>query len=94
MNAGGHGADTAAWLLDATILDLVTGATTVETAAELELSYRHSRLAESDMVLAARFTTVERNVDEAESLMREITAWRREHQPHLLLSCRGSGRLS
>lgn len=81
MNAGGHGADTAAWLIDATVLDLSTGVTTVETAAELDLSYRHSRLTSNDLVLGARFKTVERDTEEAESLMREITAWRKEHQP-------------
>ncbi|MDX2468337.1 MAG: UDP-N-acetylmuramate dehydrogenase [Acidimicrobiia bacterium] len=81
MNAGGHGADTAAWLFDATVLDIEVGATTVETAAELDLSYRHSRLSSRDLVLTARFKTVARDPAEAETLMREITAWRREFQP-------------
>ncbi len=81
MNAGGHGADTAAWLVDATILDVESGLLTVEDAAGLDLSYRHSRLGSGDVVLSARFRTVERGPGEAETLMRDITGWRREHQP-------------
>lgn len=81
MNAGGHGADTAAWLVDATVLDLETGETGVDDAVGLELSYRHSRLGPNDVVLSATFRTVARDGEEAELLMRDITAWRREHQP-------------
>lgn len=81
MNAGGHGADTAAWLIDATVLDTERGVTVVDDAAALDLSYRHSRLGPSDIVLEARFRTVGRDPDEAEQLMREITAWRRANQP-------------
>lgn len=81
MNAGGHGADTAAWLIDATVLDTDRGVTVVDDAAALDLSYRHSRLGPNEIVLEARFRTVSRDSDEAERLMREITSWRREHQP-------------
>lgn len=81
MNAGGHGADTAGWLIDASILDVESGVLTVEDAAGLDLSYRHSRIGSGDVVLSARFRTVERQTGEAETLMRDITGWRREHQP-------------
>ncbi len=81
MNAGGHGADTAAWLVDATVLDLESGTTAVDDAVGLGLAYRHSRLRANDVVLSARFRTVARDSEEAEQLMREITSWRREHQP-------------
>lgn len=81
MNAGGHGADTAAWLIDATVLDSALGTTVVDDATGLDLSYRHSRLGPDDVVLGARFRTVPRDLDQAEQLMREITSWRREHQP-------------
>lgn len=81
MNAGGHGADTAAWLIDATVLDTDRGATVVDDAAALDLSYRHSRLGPNEIVLEARFRTVRRDSDEAEQLMRGIISWRREHQP-------------
>jgi UDP-N-acetylmuramate dehydrogenase len=81
MNAGGHGADTAAWLVDATVLDMDSGVVTVEDATQLDLAYRHSRLGAGDVVLSARFRTVERDPGEPDLAMREITAWRREHQP-------------
>lgn len=81
MNAGGHGSDTAEWLVEATVLDSVTGAQTREGPISLELGYRHSRLRPTDIVLGARFRTVPRDRSEGERLMREITAWRKEHQP-------------
>ena len=81
MNAGGHGSDTAEWLTDATILDSDTGATSIEDPAALDLSYRHSRIRSNEIVLSARYRTVERPREEGERLMREITAWRRSHQP-------------
>lgn len=81
MNAGGHGSDTAEWLIDATIIDTDTGITSVENSAALNLSYRHSRIRGNEIVLGARYHTVERSREEGERLMREITAWRRTHQP-------------
>lgn len=81
MNAGGHGADTAEWLVDATIFNIPSGAITVEGSEQLDLSYRHSRLSSDEVVLSARFRTVERFPENAERIMREITAWRRSHQP-------------
>jgi len=81
MNAGGHGADTAAWLVDATVLDIDSTQVSVEDPAQLDLSYRHSRLGATDAVLSARFRTVAREPGVSDRLMREVTAWRREHQP-------------
>ena len=81
MNAGGHGSDTAEWLIHAKVLDASTGKITDETPADLDLDYRHSRLRANHIVLSARFRTVPRPRDESEALMRQITAWRKEHQP-------------
>ena len=81
MNAGGHGSDTAEWLLDASVLHTLHGRTSTEDAQSLELSYRHSNLGPWHVVLSARFRTVARTREESETLMREITAWRREKQP-------------
>ena len=80
MNAGGHGSDTAESLIDATIYDALTHRATNETPVDLELSYRHSRLGRNHIVVKARFRTVARSKGESEALMREITAWRKEHQ--------------
>lgn len=81
MNAGGHGSDTATWLLEATILDRGTLSTTLRNPRELSLSYRHSNLGDDDLVVAARFRTIERPPSEGEAILREVTRWRREHQP-------------
>lgn len=81
MNAGGHGSDTAEWLIQASILDVTTGRITDETPEDLELSYRHSRLGANHIVFHARFRTEPRAREECEAMMRDVTAWRRTHQP-------------
>jgi UDP-N-acetylmuramate dehydrogenase len=81
MNAGGHGSDTSEWLLSARILDVRSGDVRELDAAGLDLAYRHSNLDADDLVLEARFRTVERQREASEGMIREITRWRREHQP-------------
>jgi UDP-N-acetylmuramate dehydrogenase len=81
MNAGGHGSDTAEWLIEARILDTRTGRISNEGPTSLNLSYRHSRLSGSDVVLRATFRTVARSREDGERIMRDVTAWRKEKQP-------------
>jgi len=81
MNSGCHGTATAEWLVSARVMDLRTGLVDDRAAGRLGLSYRHSDLADTEMVVAATFHTVARPQREAEAIMREITRWRREHQP-------------
>lgn len=81
QNAGCHGLETADVLVEATILDLVAGELVVRTASELELSYRHSNLVDTDVVVNARFSTEPGPPEEGERRMREITRWRKERQP-------------
>ncbi len=81
MNAGCHGSDTAERLRTARVLEAATGEVTDRTPADLGLAYRHSNLAAGDIVIAATFTTVAITPAEGEARMREITRWRREHQP-------------
>lgn len=81
MNAGGHGSDTAEWLVAARVLDLGDRRITEESPADLDLDYRHSRLDSDHVVLSARFRTIERTQEDSERMMREITAWRKMHQP-------------
>lgn len=81
MNAGGHGSDTAERLITARIVDRRTGAGVERNADQLDLRYRHSNLGPDDIVVAARFRTDPCTVDVAEQRMREITRWRKEHQP-------------
>lgn len=81
MNSGGHGSDTAAWLVSARVIDLRRAAAGERPAASLGLSYRHSALADTDLVVAATFQTLARPRREGEAIMREIVRWRRQNQP-------------
>jgi UDP-N-acetylmuramate dehydrogenase len=80
-NSGCRGTDTAEWLVTARVIDLRTGEVQDRMVHELGLAYRHSDLTEMDMVVEATFRTVPRPRREAEEMMREITRWRRDHQP-------------
>ena len=50
-------------------------------AAALGLAYRHSALADTDLVVTATFQTLARPRPEGEAIMREIIRWRRQNQP-------------
>jgi len=81
MNAGGHGSDTAERLITAAVVDRTTGKRSVRTAVELSFSYRHSNLGPDDLVTSARFSTSPCTRTDAEARIREITRWRKRHQP-------------
>lgn len=81
MNAGCHGSDTADWLLHARIVDLADGALSERSPEALGLRYRHSELGALEVVTAAHFRTVPVEREEGERRIREITRWRRQHQP-------------
>ncbi len=81
MNAGGHGSDTAAVLVDAVVLSVVTREITVRPVDTLGLRYRHSDLTDDDVVVRATFATEEGDPDVGEQELRDITRWRKEHQP-------------
>jgi UDP-N-acetylmuramate dehydrogenase len=82
MNAGGHGSDMAANLLSIRVLDSVHGTSVEERpAAELNLAYRSSAIAPTDIVTGATFQLTPGNVAQSEAELREIVRWRREHQP-------------
>lgn len=81
MNAGCHGSETVDRLVSIRVIDLRAVTVADVPASDLELSYRSSRLRDSDFVVSAVFTTDEVDPDDALSRIREITRWRREHQP-------------
>jgi UDP-N-acetylmuramate dehydrogenase len=81
MNAGGHGSDTATVLDAVIVLELRTGSLTKRGAGALELSYRHSNLTASDVVVQATFVTAPGDPEVLEQELRSITRWRKEHQP-------------
>jgi len=81
MNAGCHGSDTSEWLVTARVIDLESGRVSARDPAALDLSYRHSNLTDGEFVVAARYRTVPVDRQIGEERIREITRWRREHQP-------------
>lgn len=81
MNAGGHGSDMAACLERARVADLRSGEVTWRAAAELDLRYRGSNIAPSDVVVAAEIRCRPGDRAEAEGLIAEIVRWRRANQP-------------
>jgi len=82
MNAGGHGSDMAAVLVDATVVDLGgSGRIDRRTAAELHLGYRSSSVGAGDAVIAATLQLAPGDADESARTIEEIVRWRRENQP-------------
>lgn len=81
MNAGGHGAQTADVLDHAVVLDARTAEVIEMTPSDLGLSYRHSGLIDTGIVVQATFNT--HAVDKAalDRELREITRWRKDNQP-------------
>lgn len=81
MNAGCHGSDTAEVLVTARVFDLVEGAVSSLTPADLEMGYRHTNLTDRHFVVSAVFRTIERDPLDGDATIREITRWRRDNQP-------------
>lgn len=81
MNAGCHGSDTATWLIDARIFDFAEGRAVDATPNDLEMGYRTTNLTDRHFVLGATFRTIEQDPREGDATIRDITRWRKEHQP-------------
>ncbi|HVB50533.1 MAG TPA: UDP-N-acetylmuramate dehydrogenase [Acidimicrobiales bacterium] len=79
MNAGGHGSDIAASIFAASIWH--ESDVTSWTKEQLGLSYRTSALVPGDVVLSVTLRLTRGDVIEAETRLRDIVRWRREHQP-------------
>jgi UDP-N-acetylmuramate dehydrogenase len=82
MNAGGHGCETREVLREAWVLDLTRGgASRRRTVADLDLGYRHSSLAATDVVTHAELDATVDTAAACEARVADIVRWRREHQP-------------
>ena len=81
MNAGGHGADLAASLIGAVVVDLRSGGVEEWDAARLELGYRRSALADQHLVVQAEVGLAAGDAEASQALIADIVAWRRENQP-------------
>lgn len=87
MNAGAHGRDMAANVVEAEVVDVRTGGVERWDLARLGLRYRASALPEGAVVTSVLMTLEpsERGVELEE--IERIRRWRREHQPLNLPSC-------
>ena len=87
MNAGGHGSDMSASLVQVRVVDLAgdhgPGAAHVRTldAAELGLRFRGSDLTATDVVLDATLQLAVGDRETSERVLSEVVQWRRANQP-------------
>jgi UDP-N-acetylmuramate dehydrogenase len=87
MNAGGHGSDMAASLVDVSLVDLAApaedpaDALRCVEAPELGLGFRSSNLTDDHVVVSARLRLAVGDRQRSEREISEIVRWRREHQP-------------
>jgi UDP-N-acetylmuramate dehydrogenase len=81
MNAGGHGSEMAKVLDRVRLVDLGTGADREVAVADLDLSYRHSAVADREVVVWAELALAAGERSRGEAELTEIVAWRRAHQP-------------
>lgn len=81
MNAGGHGSDMRASLVDARLFDWRDGSVADVRADGLGLRFRGSSIGDERVVLAARLALATGVREECEATIEGIVRWRRENQP-------------
>ena len=81
MNAGGHGSDMSASLIESRVYDLRSAVVEDWPVGRLRLGYRRSALAAHHLVVSARLALSAGDVETSERKIAEIVAWRRAHQP-------------
>jgi UDP-N-acetylmuramate dehydrogenase len=81
MNAGGHGSDMAACVVDVDLFDLARDVEQRLPVDALGLRFRGSDLADHQLVLSARLGLCAGSRERSEAELDEIVRWRRENQP-------------
>ncbi|HUO46420.1 MAG TPA: UDP-N-acetylmuramate dehydrogenase [Acidimicrobiia bacterium] len=81
QNAGCFGQEVVDVLMAAEVFDLGREELTTVEPDALELSYRRSAVTSEQVVTRATFVTRQGDPVDGERRMREITRWRKEHQP-------------
>jgi UDP-N-acetylmuramate dehydrogenase len=81
MNAGGHGSDIAACLVQVEIFDVAELECCWRPAEALGLRFRGSDLSDHEIVLTAHLELAIGDTERSEREIAEIVRWRRENQP-------------
>lgn len=81
MNAGGHGSDMDACLVEASVVSLRSGSVRTVGHDDLGFHFRGSALAAHHVVLNARLRTTKGEPDRCLEQLAGIVSWRRENQP-------------
>ena len=81
QNAGCFGREMVEVLETAEIFDLAKGEQVRVRPPDLDMAYRQTNIGASQIVLRAWFRTEAGDGEEGAALIREITRWRRVHQP-------------
>jgi len=81
QNAGCFGTETRERLIRARLVELRDGTVSEPGPDELEMSYRHSNVRSTQVVVSARFQASEGDVEAGRAELRRITRWRRDNQP-------------
>ena len=81
MNAGGHGSDMIAALVDALVVDMRSGRAARVPAAQLGLRFRGSDLGDHHVVVDVRLRLAVSELGCGDAAIAEIVRWRRDNQP-------------
>jgi UDP-N-acetylmuramate dehydrogenase len=81
QNAGCFGTETRDRLIEASVIDLEGGTTRRLGPDDLEMSYRHSNLEPTQVVVGAAFQAAPGDSQAGRAELRRITRWRRDNQP-------------
>jgi UDP-N-acetylmuramate dehydrogenase len=80
QNAGCHGTETSDVLSNVDIV-VADGRVINRSVVDLDLSYRHSNIADDEIVVGADFGFTPGDPAQGETVMREVIRWRKENQP-------------
>jgi len=81
QNAGCFGTETRDRLIEASVLDLTDGKVSTFGPDDLDLSYRHSNITATRLVVSASFQASPGDTETGRAELRRITRWRRDNQP-------------
>ena len=81
MNAGGHGSDMSESLVEAVVVDLRLGGSTVLSVEQLNLGYRSSSVTAHQVVASIKLQLRFGDRRAARAELAEIVQWRRANQP-------------